>query len=69
MTAADFTTNDSSWPVTETVQQFTARMTELDMTVFAVIDQREAALNAGQVPSDRRLGLPRFDSARLASER
>jgi uncharacterized protein (DUF302 family) len=43
----DHTTKDSPWSVTETVDRLTSLMAERAMTVFAVIDQRAAAVSTG----------------------
>ena len=39
----DYTTKDSPWPVSDTVQRLTRLMEGRGMTVFATIDQRAAA--------------------------
>ena len=44
---ADYTTKDSRWPVPETVERLRGFITERGMTIFATIDQRAAARQAG----------------------
>jgi uncharacterized protein (DUF302 family) len=44
---SDYTTKDSLWPVSDTVQRLTALMAGRGMTIFATIDQRAAARDVG----------------------
>jgi uncharacterized protein (DUF302 family) len=44
----DYTTKDSPWPVADTVERLTALVAARGMTIFATIDQRQAAQSAGQ---------------------
>jgi uncharacterized protein (DUF302 family) len=48
MINADVTTKASRWPVAETAELLSARMTERGMTIFATIDQRAEAQRVGQ---------------------
>jgi len=48
VSAGDYTTKPSPWPVAETVERLTALMAERAMTVFATIDQQAAARRVGQ---------------------
>jgi uncharacterized protein (DUF302 family)/ketosteroid isomerase-like protein len=43
----DYTTKDSPWPVTVTVERLTETITERGLTIFATIDQRAAASSVG----------------------
>jgi uncharacterized protein (DUF302 family) len=45
---ADYTTKDSPWSVTDTVERLTAKMTDHHLTNFATIDQSAAARSVGQ---------------------
>jgi uncharacterized protein (DUF302 family) len=43
----DHVTKDSPWPVAETVNRLTRLLAERGMTIFATIDQRDAAQSVG----------------------
>jgi len=71
----DYTTKDSPWAVADTVQRLTARITERGQTVFATIDQSEAARGVGLELRDTVLivfgspkaGTPVMDAQPLAA--
>lgn len=71
----EITTKESSWTVAETVARLTSLLTERGITIFATIDQRAAARDAGLELRDTVLvmfgnpaaGTPAMDAVPLAA--
>lgn len=70
-----YATQDSPWPVAETVERLTAALVQRGLTIFATIDQRAAAQRAGLELRDTVLiqfgspaaGTPVMDAVPLAA--